>query len=49
MNLFYSLCGDLLEVSSLAKGSYLTARKPPWDGGGIDWDGVQFYQECGYG
>ena len=22
------------------------ARKSPWDGSRMDWDGVQFYQEC---
>ena len=29
-----------------SQGSYLTARKPPWDGWGIGWDGGRFYQEC---
>ena len=44
VNLSYCLCGDLLEVGSLAKGSrilgwlghsYLTARKLQWDGSRI--------------
>ena len=29
-----------------SQGSYLTARKLPWDGNRIDWDGGCFYQEC---
>ena len=27
-------------------GIYLTARKPPWDGSRMGWDGGRFYQEC---
>ena len=56
MNLFYYLCGDLLEVVHWQRevgclgnqGSYLTARKPPWDGGRMGWDGGRFYKEWGY-
>ena len=29
-----------------SQGSYVTVKKPPWDGSRMDWDGGQFYQEC---
>ena len=52
VNLFYCLCGDLLEVGSLAKGSRMLGwlgqfpdgQETSVDGSRMGWDGRWFYQ-----
>ena len=52
MNLFYCLCGDLLEVGSPAKGSrmlgwlgqFSDGQETSVDGSRMGWDGRWFYQ-----
>ena len=44
MNLFYCLCGDLLEVGSPVKESRMPGNFMGWEEDGLVWGGWGFYQ-----